>query len=130
MPAAPINYLLPQAYDVGVTRLDKTPFGPQPGQDGQLRDGPLVTVEIPFNLQANVALQIASADPNRKQLMLQNKDVTDNLFYAMGRIADETSKFLAPGVTVLLDFNCPTDRITVFATANISGALSTVSPSG
>lgn len=129
-PRDPVNFLLEQSYGVGVTRLDRQPFGPAPGRDSQPRTGPIVTTEIPFRLVAGQALVIASQDPARTGLSLQNADPTDNLFYSFGRIADETSRFLTPGMVLLRDFNTPTDRISVFALVDISGVLAVESPSG
>jgi len=71
------------------------------------------------------AIVIASSDPQRTGLSLQNLDPVANLFYAFGRLADATSRFLTPGMTLLRDFNTPSDRISVFALVNVSGALAT-----
>lgn len=132
IPLESVDFLLEQSYSPKVTRLDRQPWGPTPGQDNQPRTGPIVTVEVPFTLVANaVALQIASADPQRTMLILQNSDPVNNLFYAFGSLANATSRFLPPlGASVILDVSCPTDRITVFATANVSGTLATMAPSG
>lgn len=122
--------LIDQAYSVGVTRLDRTPFGPAKGRDSQPRTGPITTTEIPFRLVAGQAIVIASQDPARTGLSLQNADPTNNLFYSFGRIADATSRFLTPGMVLLRDFNTPTDRISVFATVALSGVLAVESPAG
>jgi len=47
------------------------------------------------------AIVIASSDPQRTGLSLQNLDPVANLFYAFGRLADATSRFLTPGMTLL-----------------------------
>lgn len=126
IPLDSVDFLLGQSYDVKVTRLDRTPWGLAVGQESQPRTGPIVTTEIPFTLVANdPATVLAASDPERTGLVLQNTDPTNNLFYAFGRLADATSRFLTPGQTLLRDFGCPTDRISVFATVNISGALAT-----
>lgn len=128
-PLDQVDFLLGQSYDVKVTRLDREPWGPPPGSDSQPRTGPIVTTEIPFTLVAGApAVVLAANDPSRTGIVLQNADPTNNLFYAFGRLADATSRFLTPGQTLLRDFNCPTDRISVFATVNISGALAVEAP--
>jgi hypothetical protein len=130
-PPERVNYLLGTSYDVSVTRLDREPFGPAKGRDNEKRTGPITTTEIPFQLVAGArAIVIASQDPNRSGLVLQNKDPTDNLYYAFGALADENSRFLAPGVVLLRDFNCPTDRISVFALVDLAGSLALEAPSG
>lgn len=130
-PPERVNYLLGTAYDVSVTRLDREPFGPAPGRDTEKRTGPITTTEIPFQLVGGArAIVIASQDPNRTGLVLQNKDPTNNLYYAFGALADVNSRFLAPGVALLRDFNCPTDRISVFAAVDLSGSLAVEAPSG
>lgn len=124
IPLDKVDFLLGQSYDVKVTRLDRTPWGLAPGQENKPRTGPIVTTEIPFNLVGGAeAIVLAAADPERTGVVLQNTDPTNNLFYAFGRLADATSRFLTPGMVLLRDFNCPTDRISVFATVNITGAL-------
>jgi hypothetical protein len=126
-----VDTLLGQSYDAKVTRMDRGVFGPQPGGDSTPRTGPIVTANMPFTLVPNaVAIVIASQDPNRKALILQNKDPVANLFYEFGALADTTSTFLTPGMYLLLDFVCPTDRVTVFAVAAVSGSLKTMSPAG
>lgn len=131
VPLTNVDFLLGQAYDPKVTRLDRQPWGPTPGNDSQPRTGPIVTAEIPFTLVGGAqASVIAASDPNRKGLILQNKDPVDDLFYSFGALADETSTFIPPRSSILLDFVCPTDRISVFALVNISGVLKTMAPSG
>lgn len=125
-----VNYLPGQSYDVGVTRLDRQPFGPAPGRDSQPRTGPITSTEIPFQLTPNQVKVLASQDPARTGVMLQNADPVNNLFYSFGRLADATSKFLTPGMVLLRDFNTPTDRISVFATVALSGILTVEAPSG
>jgi hypothetical protein len=126
-----VDYLLEQSYGRSVTRMDRGVFGPQPGGDSTPRTGPIVTANMPFTLVGGAIAQvIASQDPNRKALILQNKDPIGNLFYEFGPLADGTSTFLTPGMYILLDFVCPTDRVTVFAMVNVSGSLKTMSPSG
>jgi hypothetical protein len=130
-PLGEVDFLLEQTYGPKWTRLDRQPWGPTPLQDSQPRTGPIVSTEIPFTLVGGaVAKVIASSDPERTGMMLQNADPVSNLFYAFGRLADATSRFLTPGMVLLRDFNCPTDRISVFAATNVSGALATESHSG
>lgn len=123
VPLDRVDFLLGQSYDAKVTRLDREPWGPVPGQESQPRTGPIVTTEIPFTLVPNVPQVLCANDPERTGVVLQNSDPVDNLFYAFGRLADATSRFLTPGQILLRDFNCPTDRISVFATVAISGSL-------
>jgi hypothetical protein len=131
VPLEQVDFLLGQSYDIKVTRLDRTPWGPPKGADSQPRTGPIVTTELPFTLVGGaVATVLASNDPSRTGLVLQNADPVNNLFYAFGRLADATSRFLTPGMVLLRDFNCPTDRISVFALVNISGALAVEAPGG
>jgi hypothetical protein len=126
IPLQNVDFLLGQSYDVRVTRLDRTPWGLSPGQESQPRTGPIVTTEIPFTLVGGaVAIVIASSDPERTGLSLQNGDPVANLFYSFGRLADATSRFLTPGMVLLRDFNTPTDRISVFSLVNVSGILAT-----
>lgn len=128
LPLHQVDFLLGQSYDAKVTRLDRQPWGPTPGQDSQPRTGPIVTTEIPFQLEAGIPQVLCANDPARTGLMLQNLDPVENLYYAFGRIADQTSRVLEPGMVLLRDFNTPTDRITVFATANVQGALALEAP--
>lgn len=126
-----INYLLDQSYGVGVTRMDREPFGPAPGRDSQVRTGPITTTEIPFQLVGGAeATVLASQDPSRTGMVLQNADPTNNLFYSFGALAGPTSRFLTPGQTLLRDFDCPKDRISVYAAVNISGSLAVEAPAG
>lgn len=128
IPLNQVDFLIGQSYDVKVTRLDRTPWGLAPGQEDKPRTGPIQTTEIPFTLVGGAVAQVlASADPERTGLVLQNLDPIADLYYAFGRLADATSRKLTPGMVLLRDFNCPTDRISVFALVNVSGALATES---
>lgn len=115
------NYLIPRANAAAVTRLDRGIANSRPDTGPPGSVGPIVTTEIPFTLTPS-ALQILSAtNPFRVGLMLQNKDPVNNLFYAFGVEADANSSFLSPGVVLLLDFICPIDQVSVFATVALSG---------
>jgi hypothetical protein len=116
------NYLLEQSYGPAVTRLDRPAFGNAPSQDAPAsRTGPVRSAPVPFTCDGVNPLIIAQSNPNRLGLKLQNKDPINNLFYSFGPIADATCAFLAPGTTLLLDFVTPTDQVSVFATATVSG---------
>lgn len=118
------NWIPGKPNNVGVTRLDRGILGKVPtNADGSdaARTGPVVTTEIPFTLVPGEVQFIAAATPWRVGLMLQNKDPVDNLFYSFGTVANELSGFLTPRATIILDFICPTDQVTVFALVAISG---------
>ena len=119
--------LIPSAYDPEVTDFALKFNGRRTNADGtpivSQRTGPIRSNPVPFTLVANApAIVIASQNPYRKGLILQNKDLIDILFVGFGTLADARGFQIAPlGGTTLLDFVCPTDTISVFATANISG---------
>lgn len=118
------DWLIGQSYDVKVTDLRKTPFNDDTrrNQDaGIIPDGPIVSNEVPFRLVAGQPRLIAAGNRRRKGMMLQNLDATDNLFYSFGPQATESSSFLTPGATLLLDFICPINSVWCFATVNLSG---------
>lgn len=131
MRRAPNLLHLPGSNGVGVTdlarRLQAAPQGPGPGADPNTAPtGPTKTGQRSFVLVANVALQLAPANPYRRGLMLQNRDPGLELFYAFGQPADTSSFSLgpgAPGGSALLDFVCPTDAVWVFATGAVSGVF-------
>lgn len=131
VPLDKVDFLLGQSYDAKVTRLDRQPFGPTPGNDTEPRTGPILTASIPFRLVGGApAIVIAAYDPNRKGFLLQNKDPVDDLFYEFGALADATSTVLPPRNGILFDFTTPCDRISVFSLVNISGCLKIFAPGG
>ena len=117
--------LLPSAYDPEVTDFSLKFNGRPAGQENTVpsRTGPMRSNPVPFTLVGNApAIVIASQNPFRKGLIIQNKDLINILYVGFGTLADATSFQVAPlGGTTLLDFICPTDTISVFATANVSG---------
>jgi hypothetical protein len=116
--------LIPQPYDPEVTDFALKFNGRKEGDTSSpARTGPMRSSPVPFTLIGGApAIVIASQNPFRKGLMIQNKDLVDILYVGFGSLADVRAFQLAPlGGTVLLDFVCPTDTISVFATANISG---------
>lgn len=119
------NALIPQAYDIEVTDFSLKFNGRKAGEEGTVaeRTGPIRANPVPFTLIANApAIVIAAQNAFRKGLIIQNKDILDILYVGFGTLADVRSFQVAPlGGTTLLDFVCPTDTISVFATANISG---------
>lgn len=137
IPFPPIrNALIPQSYDIAVTDFSLKFNGRRTNADGTpiepTRTGPIRSNPVPFQLIANApAIVIASQNAWRKGLMIQNKDVTDVLYVGFGSLADIRSFQVAPlGGTTLLDFICPTDTISVFATANIAGFFVEFAPIG
>jgi len=112
----------------GVTRLDRGVFGAQPGA---MRVGPVKSAPVQFTLIANApAYVIAVANPARVGMLLQNRDVAADLFFNFGADANVSTGSIAPGQFLLLDFICPTDSVTVFATANVSGYFVDMSRTG
>lgn len=131
IPLDRVDFVLGQSYDPKVTRLDRAPFGPQPGRDSEPRTGPILTTSIPFRLVGGAPAQVLAAyDPNRKGFLLQNKDPVDDLFYELGALADETSTILPPRNGILFDFTTPCDRISVFSLVDISGCIKLFAPGG
>lgn len=121
-----VNWLSQAPNSVNVTRLDRGILGmvpaASPGVGPNARSGPVQTTEVPFTLVAGVPQIIAAANPWRVGMMLQNKDTVDNLFFSFGPIASALSGYLSPQGTLLLDFICPCDQVSVFATVAISGS--------
>ena len=116
--------LIPSASDIEVTDFSLKFNTRADGSSGPApRTGPMRSNPVPFTLIGGApAIVIASQNPYRKGLILQNKDLTNILYVGFGTLADLTSFQVAPlGGTALLDFVCPTDTISVFASANISG---------
>lgn len=88
------------------------------------RTGPMRGNPVPFAVVANAAaVVIAAMNPNRKGLLIQNLDPAQNLFVGFGTLADANGFALGPLGYILLDFVCPTDTISVFATANVRGYM-------
>lgn len=118
------DWLSGKPNSVKITRVDRGILGRVPTMpDGSQapRTGPVVTTEIPFTLVAGVPQIIAANNPWRVGLMLQNKDPVTNLFFSFGPIASDISGFLTPNASILLDFICPTDQVSVFSLLAISG---------
>jgi hypothetical protein len=116
--------LIPSAFDPEVTDFSLKFNGRREGDNGPIaRTGPIRSNPVPFTLVANApAIVIASQNAFRRGLMIQNKDLVNILYVGFGSLADLSSFQVAPlGGTTLLDFVCPTDTISVFATANLSG---------
>lgn len=118
------DWLVGKPNSVKFTRIDRGILGRVPtnsdGSDAP-RTGPVCTTEYPFTLIPGEPQIIAAANPWRVGMMLQNKDPVDNLFFSFGPIANELSGFLTPQATLLLDFICPSDQVSVFALVAISG---------
>lgn len=130
--AGKTNWLVGSAYDPGVTRMDRGVIGYAPRQDGSLptRNGPTRANGVPFTTVAGQVLIIAATNPYRTGLFLQNKDAVADLFYSFGQLADVTAALLPPRTSILLDFVCPTDQVSVFSVAaNITGYYADMSPS-
>ena len=117
------DWLVGRPNSTKITRLDRGILGQVPTRaDGSsARTGPICTTEYPFTLVPNEPQIIAAANPWRLGMMLQNKDPIANLFFSFGPVASVLSGFLVPGQVLLLDFICPTDQVSVFAAAAISG---------
>ncbi len=124
--------LMPQAYDVAFTNWERT-FGAKFTGDGKPaeRAGPMRTTAVPFAVIANASpIVIAVQNPWRKGLLIQNLDPTTNLSIGFGQLASANGFFLSPLGYILLDFTCPTDAISVFATANVNGFMAEMAPIG
>lgn len=110
-------------------RFNNVPVGPN--GEPLTRTGPLRSAPAPFSLVANApALVVAPADPNREALLIQNCDPVANLFVGFGVLADANGFFIGPLGYLLEDVKCPTDQISVFATANCRGFIRTVAKQG
>lgn len=123
--------LIPSSYDPEVTDFSLKFNGRKDGEStSPARTGVIRASPIAFTLIANApAIVIASQNAYRKGLMIQNKDLIDILYVGFGGLADVRAFQIAPlGGTMLLDFVCPTDTISVFATANVSGFLVEFAP--
>lgn len=120
--------LVPQAYDATFTnwlrRFNDT------GLSGTAeRTGPMRSAPVPFALIGNAPpIIIAPQDPNRKGLMIKNLDPVELLYVGFGTLADLNGFTIEPRQTMLLDFVCPTDAISVFATANVRGYFVAFAP--
>jgi len=124
--------LLPQAYDPAFTNWERK-FGGKISADGipAPRTGPIRTTNLPFAVIANApAIVISIQNPVRKGLLLKNLDPVTNLYVGFGQLADVNGFFIDPLGYVLLDFTCPTDAISVFATANVRGFMAEMAPIG
>jgi hypothetical protein len=127
------DWLLPLAYDVKVTRLDKPAFnlygkrgpGEQEGPPGAIRTNPLNFQVVPLE-----PMMLATGNNGRKSFFLQNKDPTDNLFFSFGTEAGPNSAYLSPGQYILLDFVCPTDSVWVYGTVAVAGSFYEFAPLG
>lgn len=123
--------LLPQAYDPAFTNWhNKLSGGKNP--DGSIsRTGPIRTTNLPFAVIGNApAIVISVQNTWRKGLLLKNLDPTTNLFVGFGQLADANGFFIDPLGYVLFDFTCPTDAISVFATADVRGFMAEMAPIG
>lgn len=125
-----IGSLVPQSFDTAFTNF-KHRFNLRNGLGTDARTGPMRSTPIPFAVVGNSpAIVVASQNPNRKGLMMKNLDLVDLLYVGFGTLADTNGFSIEPGQTVLLDFVCPTDAISVFSTANIRGFLVEFAPIG
>lgn len=123
--------LIPQAYDPAFTNFKRRLNPQNPDGSAPVRDGPIRTTPIPFAVEANApAKVIASQDAFRKGLLIKNLDATELLYVGIGSLADTNGLAVNPGGTILFDFICPTDTISVFATANVRGYLALFAPIG
>ena len=121
--------LIPQAYDPAFTRFQLQFNTLREGETELKRTGPMRSNPVPFRIVANASpIVIAAQNPYRKGLVLQNLDPTDNLYIGFGTLADVGSFYLLPLQTIILDFVCPTDTISAFATASIGGYLLEMAP--
>jgi len=124
--------LIPQAYDPAFTNWERK-FGARISADGQPtpRQGPIRTTNLPFAVIANASpIVIAVQNSWRKGLLLKNLDPVENLYIGFGQLADVNAFFIDPLGYVLFDFTCPTDAISVFATANVRGFMAEMAPIG
>lgn len=118
------NALIPKASDPGFTNFKLQFNNWYKAGEPISRTGPMRSTPIPFRVVPNVQAQvIACMNPFRKGLMIQNKDDTNILYVGFGSLADINSFEVQPNQTVLLDFVCPTDAISVFSTVALSGFL-------
>ena len=125
------NTLIEQSYSPNVTRLGLVlnSRGQTAPGDKVPRTGPMRSNPVPFNVIANdPAIVIAVQNPDRKGLLIQNLDVAANLFVGFGTLANARGFALGPLGYILLDFVCPTDAISVFATANVNGYFLELAP--
>jgi len=112
----------------GITDLKSNAFRGV-GQGGKMeRNGPMRSAPVPFRLVANVPYNVATGNPERRGLILQNKDPAADMFYSFGSVAALSSLFIAPRGSILLDFICPTDAVWVFAASAISGCYCEFAP--
>lgn len=110
--------LIGSAYSPDVTEIFET-FKPVIDP----KKGPVKTAPVPFTLTANAASQLLPDNPRRRGLIIMNLDSTAVMYVGFGIIADIYSFQLQPLGGILLDFVCPTDAISCFATANIQGMI-------
>lgn len=129
--AGSFGTLIDQSYGPNVTKLDRL-YNKREGVLGPTeRTGPIRSNVVPFRVLANApALVISVQNPYRKGLSIQNNDPTQNLFVGFGILADANGFRVGPLTTVLFDFVCPTDAISVFALFDISGFMLEMAPIG
>lgn len=113
--------LIPSAYAPNVTDLSDAFRGRPSNAPMIVPQSPMTTGSVPFTLVANQAYLLLNNNPRRKGLLIENLDSTATLYIGFAQIADIFSFQLPPLGAMLLDFVCPTDQISAFATANISG---------
>ncbi len=124
--------LIDQPYGPAVTNLLLRFNTRERGPNGEIeRTGPMRATPVPFRVVGgDPAKVIAAQNPARKGLLIQNLDPTNNLFVGFGQLADANGFAIQPGGYILLDFVCPTDAISVFATVNVGGYLMEMALSG
>ncbi len=115
------NLLRPTQRMIGpqITRMGGGYFGSTRGESqiAGPRTGPVRTVPLTVTLNPNESFVLAQADDNRVGLVLVNLDPTNALFYNFGGAASILTGRLNATQTLLLDFTCPTDQVSVFAAA-------------
>lgn len=118
--------LFPPGADPLVTRLNRGFAGARPSASGMpaaaAREGGIVkSAPNSFRLEANVPYILAVQNPRRVGLMLQNLDPAQDLFFNFGAEVTLSSGIIVPRGTILLDFVCPTDQLTVMGAVAMSG---------
>ncbi len=114
------RYTLPdQAYDVGLTQVDRALYPPQMNASLDNFRNRNNTSTTPFILQAGQSVRALPRNLRRTGLRIQNVDASGTLFYSIGSDQGEGGLQVPPGGSDLYDFWTPRDELYLFALANI-----------